>query len=88
MLVAICPVVVRWKLTMLENIQRGDICVFKNGDEATVIDFKLGYCGSNTIRLYFNKEVRGGSADESVWNYYLSGKWIGNGNDIVKIVRN
>ena len=87
MLVAICPVAVRWKLTMLENIQRGDICVFKNGEEATVIDFKLNYCGSNTIRLYFNKEVRGSGVNESVWKYYLNGKWIGNGNDIVKIVR-
>ena len=72
---------------MLENIQRGDICVFQNGDEATVIDLEPDYCGSDTIRLYFNKEVRGGSADESVWNYRLSGKWIGNGNDIVKIIR-
>lgn len=72
---------------MLENIQRGNICIFQNGDEATVIDFNPGYCGSNTIRLYFNKEVRGGSADESVWNYRLDGTWLGNGNNIVKIVR-
>ena len=71
---------------MLENIQRGDICIFQNGDEAMVIDFNPGYCGSDTIRLYFNKEVRGGSADESVWNYYLSGKWVGNGNNIVKVI--
>ena len=86
MLVAICPVAVRWKLTMLENIQRGDVCVFQNGDEATVIDFEPGYCGSNTIRLYFNKEVRGGSADESVWNHHFDGTWIGNGNNIVKVI--
>ena len=72
---------------MLENIQRGDICIFQNGDEATVIDLEPDYCGSNTIRLFFNKKVRGGGADESVWNYRLSGKWIGNGNDIVKIIR-
>ena len=86
MRVAICPVAVRWILTMLESIQGGDICVFQNGDEATVIDLEPGYSGSNTVRLYFNKEVRGGSADESVWNYYLSGKWIGNGNNIVKVI--
>lgn len=86
MLVAICPVAVRWKQTMLENIQRGDICIFQNGDEATVIDLEPDYCGSNTIRLYFNKEVRGGDANESVWNYRLSGKWIGNGNNIVKVI--
>ena len=86
MLVAICPVAVRWRLEMLENIQRGDICIFQNGEEATVINFNPDYCGSNTIRLFFNKEVRGGSADESVWNYYLNGKWIGNGNNIVKVI--
>ena len=86
MLVAICPVAVRWKLTMLENIQRGDICIFQNGDEATVIDFNPGYCGSNTIRLFFNKEVRGGSSDESVWYYDLNGKWRGGGNNIVKVI--
>ena len=56
MLVDICHVAVRWKLTMLENIQRGDICIFQNGEEATVIDFNPGYCGSDTIRLYFNKK--------------------------------
>ena len=71
---------------MLENIQRGDVCIFKNGDEATVIDFKPGYCGSNTIRLFFNKEVRGSNVNESVWNYDLDGKWRGGGNDIVKVI--
>ena len=71
---------------MLEDIQKGDICIFQNGDEATVIDLEPDYCGSNTIRLYFNKEVRGGYVDESVWNYRLSGKWIDNGNNIVKVI--
>ena len=71
---------------MLENIQRGDICIFQNDDEATVIDLEPDYSGSNTIRLYFNKEVKGSNADESVWNYYLSGKWVGNGNNIVKVI--
>ena len=71
---------------MLESIQRGDICIFQNGEEATVIDLEPDYCGSDTIRLYFNKEVRGGSADESVWNYYLNSTWIGNGNNIVKVI--
>ena len=71
---------------MLENIQKGDICIFQNGDEATVIDLEPGYCGSNTVRLHFNKKVRGGDANESVWNYRLSGKWIGNGNNIAKVI--
>ena len=71
---------------MLEDVQRGDICIFQNGEEATVIDFNPGYCGSNTIRLYFNNLVKGGAIDESAWNYYLSGKWVGNGNNIVKVI--
>ena len=86
MLVATCPVVVRWRLEMLENIQRGDICIFQNGDEATVIDLEPGYSGSNTIRLYFNNLVKGCTADEFAWNYRLNGKWIGNGNNIVKVI--
>ena len=72
---------------MLEDIQRGDICIFQNGDEAKVIDFKPNYSGFNTIRLYFNKSVEGCDADESAWNYYFSGKWLGNGNDIVKVIK-
>ena len=71
---------------MLKNVRRGDICIFQNGEEATVTDFEKDCCGSNTIRLYFNKEVRGGSADEYAWNYDISGKWIGNGNNIVKVI--
>ena len=86
MLVAICPVAVRWRLEMLENIQRGDICIFQNGDEATVIDFKPDYCRSRTIKLYFNKDVEGSGAKSPNWNYSLSGKWIGNGNNIVKVI--
>ena len=73
---------------MLENIQKGDICIFQNGDEATVIDLEPDYSGSNTIRLFFNKKVRGADVNRSVWNYYLSGKWIGDGNNIVKVIRN
>ena len=71
---------------MLENVHRGDVCIFQNGEAATVTDLQKDCCGSNTIKLYFNKEVKGGSADESVWNYCLDGTWIGNGNNIVKVI--
>lgn len=71
---------------MLENIRRRDICIFQNGEEAMVIDLKPEYCGFNTIRLYFNKEVKGNSISNPAWDYCLSGKWIGNGNNIVKVV--
>lgn len=86
MLVAICPVAVRWKPMMLEDIDYGDICVFQNGEEAIVEDFKPDYCGSNTIKLYFNKEVKGGETSSSEWNYRLNGRWISNGNNIVKVL--
>lgn len=71
---------------MLENIQNGDICIFQNGEEAVVTKFKPKHCGFNTIRLYFNKEVKGDSISDSAWNYYINGTWIGNGNNIVKVV--
>ena len=71
---------------MLENIRRRDICIFQNGEEAMVIDLKPGHCGFNTIRLYFNKEVKGDSISNSAWNYYINGTWIGDGNNIVKVV--
>lgn len=71
---------------MLENIQIGDICIFQNGEEATVADFEKDCCGSNTIRLCFNKKVMGSNVNESVWNYNFDGKWLGNGNDIVKVI--
>lgn len=71
---------------MLENIRRGDICIFSNGEETVVKDLKPGHCGFNTIRLYFSKPVEGAGVHENAWNYYLSGKWIGDGNDIVKVI--
>lgn len=71
---------------MLENIQNGDICIFQNGEEATVIDLKPGHCGEGTVRLYFNNGVRGDGVSDSAWNYYINGTWIGDGNNIVKVV--
>ena len=71
---------------MLENIQKGDVCVFKNGEEATVIDLNLGYYESRTIKLYFNKDVEGLGSKSPNWNYRLDGTWIGNGNNIVKVI--
>ena len=87
MLVAICHVAVKWKLTMLENIQRGDVCIFQNGEEAKVMDYIKDNCGPRTIMLYFNKDVEGFGSKSPNWNYRLDGTWIGNGNDIVKIIR-
>lgn len=71
---------------MLENIQRGDICIFQNGEEAVVTKFKPECCGEGTVRIYFNEEIIGGGTSNSAWNYYISGKWIGNGNNIAKVI--
>ena len=51
-----------------------------------VIDLKPDFCGEGTVRLYFNKEVKGDSISDSAWNYYINGTWLGNGNNIVKVV--
>lgn len=72
---------------MLENIQRGDICVFQNGEEATIVKLKRGECGPSTVRLYFNKEVEGLEITDKAWNYDISGKWLGTGNNIVKVIK-
>ena len=86
MLVAICPVAVRWKLTMLENVQKGDVCIFQNGEEAKVTDYIKGFCGSRTVKLFFNKDVEGLNSKSSDWNYRFDGTWLGNGNNIVKVI--
>ena len=69
---------------MLENIQKGDICIFQNGEEAMVKDFRL--YGSNAIKLLFNKDVEGLVAKSPSWSYRINGTWIGNGNNIVKVI--
>ena len=53
---------------MLENIQRGDVCVFQNGEEAKVMNYIKDYCGSRTVKLYFNKDVEGLGSKSSNWN--------------------
>lgn len=91
MLVAICPVAVKWRQMMLENINYGDICVFSNGEEAAVTDFKKD--GSYAISIEFNKDVIGFSDQaEKRWCYDYNGRFFRDaddpdGNDIVKIVR-
>ena len=71
---------------MLENIQKGDTCIFQNGEEAKVIDYIKDNCGPKTVMLFFNKDVEGFCSKSLSWNYRFDGKWIGNGNDIVKVI--
>ena len=75
---------------MLEDIRRGDVCIFKNGEEAIVerIDDKDSY-----FRIYFNKEVAGWIKEKTknrYWDYKKEGTFITveqNGNDIVKVIK-
>ena len=71
---------------MLENIQKGDVCIFQNGEEAKVMDYIKDYCGSRTVKLYFNKDVEGFGSKSPHWNYRFDGTWLGNGNNIVKVI--
>ena len=75
---------------MLENLKRGDIVVFKNGEEATVerIEDK-----DSCFRIYFNKEVTGWIKERTkyhYWDYKKEGTFVtveSNGNDIVKVIK-
>lgn len=71
---------------MLESIQKGDVCIFKNGEEATVTNYIKNICGSRSVKLFFNKDVEGFDSKSNSWNYHLNGKWVGNGNNIVKVI--
>ena len=74
---------------MLENLKKGDIVVFKNGEEATVerIEDK-----DNNFCIYFNKEVTGWIKERPknrYWDYEKEGTFVtveSNGNDIVKVI--
>ena len=71
---------------MLESIQRGDVCIFQNGEEAKVTNYIKDNCGPRTVMLYFNKDVEGLGSKSPNWNYRLDGTWIGNVNNIVKVI--
>ena len=74
---------------MLENLKKGDIVVFKNGEEAAVerIENRDSY-----FCIYFNKEVTGwikGKLKNRYWDYEKEGTFVtveSNGNDIVKVI--
>lgn len=74
---------------MLENLKKGDIVVFKNGEEAAVE--RIVDDGSD-FRIYFNKEVTGWIGEKTknrYWDYEKDGTFAtveSNGNDIVKVI--
>ena len=90
MLVAICPVAVRWRLEM--DIKPGDIAILKNGEEAKVVKINKRN-DINRMVIYFDKKVIG-FLDENAyvrnyWIYLLDGKFdslLRQGNNIVKVI--
>ena len=76
---------------MLENIQRGDICVFNNGEEAAVIDFDKS--SRYSVSIKFHKDVIGYSdRAKEQWCYEYDGRFLRDtndpdGNDIVKVIK-
>lgn len=79
MLVAICPVAVRWKPKM--KFKSGMLAIFKNGEEAVIHEADISH---EAVTILFDRKVTGFSGKSLSWSYELDGKWIGNGNDIVK----
>ena len=90
MLVAICPVAVRWRLEM--DIKPGDVAIFKNGEEAKVIKINKRN-DINRMIIYFDKKVVGFLEEKAsvrnYWVYLLNGKFdsiLRQGNNIVKVI--
>ena len=72
---------------MLENIHKGDICIFQNGEEAIVTSYIINFAGGNTIKLFFNHAVCGkGPSVSDDCNYRIDGTWLGTGNNIAKVI--
>lgn len=75
---------------MLENLKKGDIVVFKNGEQAAVERIENGY---GNFRIYLNKEVTGWIGEKTknrYWDYEKEGTFATvepNGNDIVKVIK-
>ena len=74
---------------MLENLKKGDIVVFKNGEEAIVERIEER---DSCFSIYFNKEVTGWIKERPTnryWDYNKEGTFVtveSNGNDIVKVI--
>ena len=88
---AICPVAVKWRPMMLEDIDYGDICVFNNGEEAAVTEYRKD--NRYSIPITFNKDVIGYSdRAKKQWCYEYDGRFLRaiddpDGNDIVKVIK-
>ena len=79
MLVDICLVAVRWRLEM--KFKQGMLAIFRNGEQAVIHKADIS---NEEVAILFDREVTGSSEKSAFWNYKLDGKWIGDGNDIVK----
>ena len=76
---------------MLEDIDYGDICVFNNGEEAAVTEYRKD--NRYAIPITFNKDVIGYSdRAKKQWCYEYDGRFLRaiddpDGNDIVKVIK-
>ena len=60
---------------MLEDIDYGDICVFGNGEEATIIKFRKD--NRYSVLITFNKDVIGFSdRAKEQWCYEYDGRFL------------
>ena len=59
----------------------GMIAIFKNGEQAVIHKVNIG---NEVAAILFDREVTGVNMKSCSWSYKLNGKWIENGNDIVK----
>ena len=63
------------------KLKRGMLAIFRNGEQAVIHKSDIS---NEEVAILFDREVTGGSEKSVFWNYKLDGKWIGDGNDIVK----
>ena len=68
---------------LLDDIKISDLAVFADGDEAFIEHIVRRELD---VTLIFNKKVLGCTRVSSSWTYGYDGKWLRNGNNIVKIV--
>lgn len=59
----------------------GMLAIFRNGEQAVIHEANIN---NKEVAILFDREVTGSSEKSLLWNYTINGKWIGDGNDIVK----
>lgn len=68
---------------LLDDIKYGDMAIFTDGDQAIITGINKE---EGKVLLRFDKRVLGRVTTSYSWEYKYDGKWIGGGNNIVKVV--